>query len=186
MKKYLFIVSALLFVFACSGADSAEADIARVHVIANSDSEGDIALKNAVAAEVVKLLGENEASGDIRNALELSLDDVMRASNRVLEESGADYGAKAEVGVKHFERRSLGSSAFPEGEYLALTVTLGEGRGTNWWGVLFPDVAFEASLAFGEEQGKGKTVVFSDGRIIRIRSLLFEMLQKCNNLMLTN
>ena len=80
--------------------------------------------------------------------------------------------------MRHFDRKSLGSSSFPEGDYLALTVTLGEGKGHNWWSVMFPEITLGASLSLGEEGSVGKTVIMSDGGIVRIRSLLFDVFHR--------
>ena len=188
MKYVLPILSIVLLIAFSASADSPPSDVARIHVIANSDSREDVRLKMKVADEVKELLKDGicHSREDIETLLESRLDEITRRCNAVLREEGSSQLARAEVGVRHFERRTIDSSALPEGDYLSLVITLGEGEGHNWWGLLFPDVCFEASLALGEEESAGKTVVLGDMSIIRIRCLLAEMLQKCNNLMLTN
>lgn len=179
MKYILPIFSALLLIAFAVCADAPDADVARIHVIANSDSEEDVALKMKVAEGITQLLcdGSFDSLESVGTGLEERLDEIVSVSNGILDQWGADYGSRAEVGVRYFDRQSLGTDAFPEGEYLALTVTLGEGKGHNWWSVIFPDVSLEASLALGEDGRFGKTVVSGSGAVVKIRCLIFDL---CN------
>ncbi len=180
MKYILPLLLCAVLLICVFGGGVETKDVARIHVVANSDSAKDIEVKMKVAKAITELI-KNEKFDSLDNIEKGLLDRLLEIENKansILEEEGFSYGALADVGVKYFDRKSLGNSAFPEGEYLALTVTLGQGKGHNWWSVLFPDIAFEASLAFGEEGTKGKSVVVGGGNIIRIRSFLVDMFHR--------
>lgn len=179
MKRIILIFFALLLVVFAVSADTSTADVARIHIIANSDSEEDIAIKMQVASAVAELL-KNESFDtfeSIENGLGARLDEITEKSLEILEENGVDYSATAEIGTRHFDKKTLGNSSFPEGDYLALVITLGEGRGHNWWSVIFPEVSLEASLALGEQGNRGKTVILGDDTIVKFRCLIFDL---CN------
>lgn len=113
----------------------------RLHVIANSDSEGDQAVKLQVRDAVIQALGEMDGAQDREQAEAYAarhLDELIAAANRVLAENGFDYSAAAEIGSFDFPEKEYGGVTFPAGEYRALRVTLGQAQGQNWWCVLFP------------------------------------------------
>ncbi len=176
MKRLLLVFLALLLLIFAASADTETADVARIHIIANSDSDEDIAVKMKVSEAVTQLLGDEsfDSMDSIEYGLTERLDEVNAASNKILKECGMPYTSSSRVGVYHFAKKTLGNSAFPEGDYLALVVTLGEGRGTNFWSVIFPDISLEASLAMGEQGSAGKTVVFGNGSIVKIRCLFLD------------
>ncbi len=176
MKKILLIFTAfLLVIFACL-TDTENADLARIHVIANSDSAEDVEAKMRVSDAVTQLLKKEtfDSMESIESGLNERLDKIISTSDRILKECGMNYVSSAHVGVRYFDKKTLGNSSFPPGDYLALTVTLGEGMGHNWWSVIFPDVSLEASLAMGEQGSVGKTVILGNSSIVKIRCLFFD------------
>lgn len=115
--------------------------IIRLHVIANSDSVDDQNLKlkvrDAVIAEVSKLESKKDID-ESREWIASHLDDLEAVADNVIAENGCDYRASAELGVRWIPEKTYGDMYFPAGNYEALTITLGEGAGQNWWCVLFP------------------------------------------------
>ena len=177
MKYILPIFLAFLLIAFAVSADTSTADVARIHVIANSDSEEDIDVKMKVSKALTQLLRDEkfDSLDSIELGLTEMLDEIIYESDAVLSDCGVSYTTDAEVGTRYFDKKSLGGSSFPEGEYLALTVTLGEGKGHNWWSVIFPDVSLEASLAFGEQGNASKTVIMGDGTVVRVRCAIYEL-----------
>ena len=176
--KYILplLLCAVLLIFAFNNT-SKECDLARIHIIANSDSKEDIALKMKVSDSVAKLL-EKEKFNDIESlekGLEEKLPEIIDIAEKTVKSEAYEYEVKGEVGTRYFEKKELSGSMLPEGEYLSLIITLGEGKGHNWWSVLFPDVTFGASLALGEEGKGGKTVFFEGIGLVKIRSLLLDI-----------
>ena len=177
MKNTVLIFTALFLLFFSVSADTKSADMARIHVVANSDSEEDIEVKMKIADEIFRILKNEKFDSieSIEKGLKKRICEIERRSRDILTENGFNYGVKAEIGIRSFDKKSLGNSSFHEGEYTALVVTLGEGKGHNWWSVLFPDLSFEASLAIGEDGRYGKTVITNGGGVVKFRCLLFDI-----------
>lgn len=148
--------------------------IIRLHVVANSDSVDDQNLKLKVRDAVIAEVGKLESKKDIdesRDWLESHLDDLEAVADSVIAENACNYKASAELGVRWIPEKTYGDMYFPAGNYEALTITLGEGKGQNWWCVLFPPLCLitedEAEL---EEMG-----IDSEDQI-RVKSWLREVL----------
>ena len=120
--------------------------IVRFHVIANSDSEEDQALKlkvkEAVVAYTKPLLAD---SADISESRQLLLDnqeDIRTLAQQVITENGYDYPVHVELTNTYFPTKSYGSYTFPPGLYEAFEVKIGNAAGRNWWCVLYPPLCF--------------------------------------------
>ena len=114
----------------------------RLHVIANSDGEADQQVKMQVRDAVLEATKDGilqctdaqQARAYIENNLEI----IEKTANETLAENGFDYTATAQVGTFRFPERTYQDVTYPEGDYEALRVTLGDGDGHNWWCVMFP------------------------------------------------
>ncbi|MGI6550905.1 MAG: stage II sporulation protein R [Syntrophomonadales bacterium] len=117
-------------------------EVLRLHVVANSDSPYDQAVKLKVRDSVLKLMDSRFAgvddAGEARRIAEASLQDIEQTAEETLSAYGHNYPVKAMVGNFDFPTRFYGTQVFPPGEYTAVRVVLGEGAGRNWWCVLFP------------------------------------------------
>ena len=67
-----------------------------------------------------------------------NLDNIKSIALKALEEEGVAYDVDVSLGIKSFPTRKYGSLVFPAGEYEALVVEIGEGKGQNWWCIMFP------------------------------------------------
>lgn len=123
--------------------------VIRFHVIANSDSEEDQALKLAVRDRVLsraeELYPENATLEQARSALEGHLNLLADAGRAVVEEQGYDYPVTAQLADCWFPTKEYEGFALPAGNYTALRVTIGEGAGRNWWCVAFPPLCLGAA-----------------------------------------
>ena len=121
----------------------------RLHIVANSDSEKDQAIKLAVKDEILSLVSgltcSASDSDEAETALRNNLPRIIEAANSVLAENGSSYGAKAALAAYEFPTKSYGLFSLPAGSYKALRVELGQGGGRNWWCVLFPPLCNAAS-----------------------------------------
>ncbi len=159
MSKKFIIQAALLIGFItavfcegiCAFAESRRGiteDVFRLHVIANSDSDGDQALKlrvrNAVLEASADIFGRADSAADAKRLSEENLELFEAAAAAEIKASGYDYPVHCEVGTVHFDRRIYGSAELPEGDYSALRVIIGEGEGRNWWCVMFPALCLPA------------------------------------------
>jgi len=118
----------------------------RFHVLANSDSEQDQALKRAVRDAILinvsPRLAVSQSLDESRQILKQVRPDMEDIGRSVVKMWGKDYTVRTEYGLSSFPTKSYGSLVLPAGEYEALRVVIGEGQGSNWWCVLFPPLCF--------------------------------------------
>ncbi|HHV80023.1 MAG TPA: stage II sporulation protein R [Firmicutes bacterium] len=125
-----------------------EPDLIRLHVVANSDSPDDQALKLSVRDEVLKILGAELSQVRTRREAETVvrryLGDVRSRVKEVIVENGCDPNTpvRVELGHYQFPVRTYGELVLPAGRYEALRVVIGDGNGQNWWCVLFPPLCY--------------------------------------------
>lgn len=118
----------------------------RLHVLANSDSEADQALKYKVKDEIVKQFGprlaKNENIEETRLYLNEHLPEIEKVAKEKLVSLGSNLDVRTEIGNFDFPTKYYGDFSLPAGEYEALRVVIGDGVGANWWCVLFPPMCF--------------------------------------------
>ena len=124
--------------------------ILRFHVIANSDSEVDQKVKeevrDAVGAYIQPFLAEVDNLEETKCIVNAHLTEVIRISQETLKEAGYDYPVTARITQTDFPEKSYGPYTFPKGKYEALQIIIGEGKGQNWWCVLYPNMCFRGSV----------------------------------------
>jgi len=114
----------------------------RLRVLANSNSEYDQIVKNKVKDELqgsmYSLLENTNNIEEARTVIKTNLDSLDVAIGTVLakEESNIDY--EIDFGNHYFPKKVYKGITYDEGYYESLLVKLGEGKGDNWWCVLFP------------------------------------------------
>ena len=163
-KKLLictFVILAISIVaglFPVHGESEIYDTVVRLHVIANSDSESDQALKLLVRDEIIAVVSpavkncKNQAEAIA--AIEEIKGDIEEAARGVVEREGYDYPVSVELGREHYPTKNYESCAFPEGEYISLRVIIGEGEGQNWWCCLFPPLCLTAATPDGDESNE--------------------------------
>ena len=134
-------------------------EVFRFHVLANSDSEEDQALKIQVKEAVIAYMKEEIPSSDsvemTKEWAKSHLDAIVKLAEAVLLEEGYAYEVTAEVTTCDFPEKTYGDITFPPGEYEALRIEIGEAKGQNWWCVLYPNLCFiDAVHAVVPEEGK--------------------------------
>lgn len=149
-----FILGMAIAVFCagfCSFAEEYEGitgTVFRLHILANSDSPEDQALKlkvrDAVLEDTSYIFENNHSAQEAAEAAESSLDDIRRIAENTIRENGYDYPVQCEVTKMQFDTRVYDSITMPAGEYLALRITIGEAEGKNWWCVMFPPLCIPA------------------------------------------
>ena len=123
--------------------------VIRFHVIANSDSEEDqtlkLAVRDRVLAQAEELYPEDATLAEAQAALEGHLSALAAAGQAVVEEQGFDYPVTAQLTDCWFPTKEYEGFALPAGNYTALRVVIGEGKGQNWWCVAFPPLCLGAA-----------------------------------------
>ena len=127
-------------------------EILRFHVIANSDSEEDQALKMKVKEGVVSYVSTlTQVSEDLESTkyiISLYLDEIEQEAQRIIREEGYSYDTKVVLTESYFPIKTYGEAVFPAGVYQALKIEIGKAEGKNWWCVLYPNLCFVDS-AYG-------------------------------------
>lgn len=134
-------------------------EVFRFHVLANSDSEEDQALKmqvkEAVLAYMKQELPESDNVDMTKKWAKANTGEIVRLAKQIVKEEGYPYSVTAEVTTCEFPEKTYGDITFPPGEYEALRIEIGEAKGQNWWCVLYPNLCFmDAVHAVVPEQGK--------------------------------
>lgn len=172
----LLLLAAVLGWLAAAQAQQAvlAEKLLRLHVVANSDSEYDQALKLLVRDAVL------DAAGGLsdRASVEAALPRLQAAAEAV----SAGQQVTVTLGYEEFPTRVYGSFSLPAGVYPTLRVTLGEGKGHNWWCVVFPSLCLRAAsevesvavaAGFTEEE---VTLITEEPYSIKFKTL--ELIQK--------
>ena len=140
------IIATVSFENDCKGIRN---EVLRLHVIANSDEDYDQELKLKVR-DALLVSGEKIFSGseDILSAESKISDkkDVLHyTAEETIENLGFDYDVKIEVARSYFPTRIYGELTLPAGYYKAVRVIIGEGKGKNWWCIMFPPLCLPAA-----------------------------------------
>jgi stage II sporulation protein R len=156
MKKILLTLIGVLFIFTLNNkmvqvkGQDVQKDIAskiiRFHVIANSDSKDDQALKLKVKNKVLEYmqpkLKKSRSINESRKILQQNNEEVIAIANKVIRENGYNYSVKTTLANENFPIKTYGNITLPQGKYEAYRIIIGTGKGQNWWCVMFPPVCF--------------------------------------------
>ncbi len=124
-------------------------EVLRLHIIPNSNTQEDQRIKLVIREKMLEIdeqLFLNAGSRD--KAIEIAKENIENINNMVSETLGVNgfgYGAKVEVCKMFFNTREYDTFTLPAGRYDAIRVTLGEGKGNNWWCVLYPTLCVPAA-----------------------------------------
>ncbi|MCR2821361.1 stage II sporulation protein R [Lederbergia panacisoli] len=118
----------------------------RLRILANSDGEKDQevkrAIRDAVNMEITTWVQDLTSIDDARFTITSQLDQVEEIAKQELAARNLDYSVKVEFGNVQFPTKLYGQYLYPAGTYEAILITLGKGKGANWWCVLFPPLCF--------------------------------------------
>lgn len=155
-RKWELALFAALFItilcgFSLGGEQSGMADkMIRLHVVANSDSDSDQALKLKVRDRVLEVLEQPLSRAADREEAEKIISDhqaeICAAAEKVVGENGCGYSVKVTLGREAFPTREYDTFALPAGYYTSLRVIIGAGAGHNWWCVVFPPMCASAAI----------------------------------------
>ncbi len=156
MKKILLPTLTALIVAVIISVIPTDADLAiyddtvRLHIIANSDSEEDQALKLAVRDAVLEEYGKrlSDARSAEAAATEITelLGEIEATAAEVIRAHGYTYTARATLGKERYGTREYEDFTLPAGEYTSLRIIIGNGEGKNWWCVMYPPMCLGSSV----------------------------------------
>lgn len=157
MKKILFILSISFIVIMMNTRASSKLipdEAIRFRVIANSDTEYDqkikMIVKEKVEKELYKILKNTKGIDNAREIIKDNVGIIDSIVNKTLIEENYDKTYDVNYGMNYFPEKEYKGVKYKEGYYESLVIKLGEGKGKNWWCVLFPPLC----LVEAEESDK--------------------------------
>ncbi|MCD3350925.1 stage II sporulation protein R [Clostridium botulinum D/C] len=156
MKKVLAVMVSLMIlcgsilVVSYIKADASQKSIAnkliRFHVIANSDSTEDQALKLKVRDEILEYISpklkNSKSIEESRKIIEENSEVINAIAKKTIQKNGYTYTVKTKLSHENFPVKTYGDVTLPQGNYEAYRVIIGNGKGHNWWCVMFPPLCF--------------------------------------------
>lgn len=145
----LILTVLISFTGFAAGCEDIPNHVLRLHVLANSDSSADQALKlkvrDRVLAESAGILdGVNDKAGAEKAVLE-KIPQLQKAAQDEIKKQGYNYPVNVKLTNMYFTTRKYKDVTLPAGKYDALRVTIGSGEGHNWWCVIFPPMCLPAA-----------------------------------------
>jgi stage II sporulation protein R len=118
----------------------------RLHVLANSDSPSDQALKRKVRDVIITYmkaqLKDSKSLDQTKQIIDSDKEKLVALAKDEIKKNGYDYDVNVTLGSYPFPTKTYGDISLPAGNYQALRVVIGKGEGANWWCVLFPPLCF--------------------------------------------
>lgn len=155
-------VLCILAVGLCFWLDMEQSQLAdkmlRLHVLANSDSKEDQALKLKVRDQLLVEVGpwleqQKDVTG-VKQSLTSHIPEMTKMAEAVIAKEGYSYPVHVELEETWFPTRTYEGFALPAGKYEALRVIIGEGAGKNWWCVVFPPLCLASSTETVTDEAK--------------------------------
>ena len=120
--------------------------VIRFHVVANSDTVEDQQMKehirDVVLAHMSPLLKESESMDQTRDIIKNEMSYIEELAHGVISKWGRDYEVNVLLDKANFPTKQYGDIMLPPGEYEACRIIIGEGKGQNWWCVMFPPLCY--------------------------------------------
>ena len=166
--------------------------VVRLHVLANSDSEEDQALKlkvrDALLERTAPLLSPCTSREEACAALEAHMDELQQIAEEIIRAEGYDYPVTILLGEEEYPEKNYDSVCFPSGKYTSLRVCIGNAEGQNWWCCLFPPLclgnstvssedAEDAFISVGLTPDQYKIITRTEKPVYRVRFKILELLQ---------
>lgn len=127
-------------------------EILRFHVLANSNSNEDQNLKLEVKSLLIDTINsglpEHAGKSETCTYIEEHKSELEQTAETYMKDAGYDYTASVTLTNCYFPTKAYGDVVLPCGNYDAAEVVIGDGRGRNWWCVLYPQLCF-VNTAYG-------------------------------------
>ena len=138
------LVCAVFALLPLEGEKELYSEIIRLHVLANSNSEEDQALKLVVKDEISlffeELLEGCEDLSKAKRIISENSENIISVAESCIKRNGYEYTVSMSQGQAVYPRREYAGLTFPAGSYYSVRISIGDGHGRNWWCVLFPSL----------------------------------------------
>ncbi|MBP3920252.1 MAG: stage II sporulation protein R [Bacilli bacterium] len=147
MKKALITLTIIISIYMFIGVKAEEIieipnDAIRIRVLANSNEEYDQNIKTKVKEEVqvymYDLLKDVKTTEEAKQVIEKNMKNLNKKIGNYLHQLNYNESFDINFGLNYFPEKEYKGIKYKEGLYESLLIKLGEGKGNNWWCVLFP------------------------------------------------
>ncbi|MBO5715391.1 MAG: stage II sporulation protein R [Clostridia bacterium] len=156
LASVLVLCLAICNILPIHGEEKIYESVVRLHVLANSDSEEDQALKlkvrDAILSHVSPLVIDSKSREEAIEILQGEIEKIEKIAFETVKEQGYDYSVDVTLTLEDYPTRNYEAMSFPSGQYVSLRVLIGEAEGQNWWCVLFPPLCLSAASAKAENE----------------------------------
>lgn len=147
MKKILLIIAVIFLIYVIVDSNDyyvIPKESIRFRILANSNSVYDQYIKNKVKdnleKDFIKDISLSDSIDESRNTIIKNLNNYENTIEQVLQQEHYDKTFAINYGMNYFPEKEYKGVIYEEGEYESLLVTIGEGKGDNWWCILFPPI----------------------------------------------
>lgn len=159
MKKAIFIFIAVIAFLVINSyiPTKEECDIynstVRLHVIANSDSEDDQSLKLKVRDKIIERMSTYNAKSkeEALSYIENDKDNLKKIAEECIKSQGFNNSVEIQIGEEAYPTREYEDFSLPAGKYTSLRIIIGEGKGQNWWCVLYPPLCTSYAIEYDDD-----------------------------------
>lgn len=165
----------------CGACDDISNEVFRLHILANSDSNEDQQLKLKIRDGILQytetIFACSESKEQSMALAEAHLDDIKNYAQSLIYRYGYRYHVDAYIAKMPFKTRTYEHFTLPAGNYDALRIVIGSGKGHNWWCVLYPSLCLPSAQSDDElnkamnEQEKN---IVSDTETYRVKFKIVE------------
>lgn len=143
------LLTAILIFVPLFGKTEQNTEYLRIHIRANSNSQEDqrvkYMVKDAIVEALIPILAEAETKEEAEELIQENFSYIDAVANAVLASEGFSYQGKTRLAREEFPLRAYDDITLPAGEYDAVIVDLGSGKGDNWWCLVYPAFCFTNS-----------------------------------------
>ena len=155
----------------------------RLHIIANSDSNEDQTLKLYVRDADLEQYGEIMAGCSSRESAEKTIEilkeDIKKTSIKTLKSNNCNDDVTVSLQNMYFDNRKYDDGIImPAGKYDALRIVIGEGKGRNWWCVMYPPLCIPVACEEEGQEVSKKIMLLSEAPNYEVKFAVVEIVEK--------
>lgn len=169
--------------------ESIRTKMLRMHVIANSNTQEDQELKlkvrDAVLTAGKEVFDGSVTSTEAKAKIEPHIEYLENVALKTIKSEGVDYNVQITVENEYFNTRTYDNKVtLPAGNYNAIKVIIGEGKGQNWWCVMFPPMCLPTSVAeceISDVLTEDETEIVTETEKYKFRFKIVEIIEEIFN-----
>ena len=143
----MLVATMMLAIFPTDAEAQIYEDTIRLHILANSDLPKDqelkIEIRNRILEKYGDFLSKSKSKYEAESKMMSLLPQIEADAVIWVKELGYDYSVSATLTTEWYETRNYEGFSLPCGYYTSLRVIIGEGKGQNWWCVMYPPLCLE-------------------------------------------